>query len=92
MKKKVLAAVLAAMMLGGAVTVTAATDIILDLKIHLIGDITGDGRVNTTDVARANAHAKKTTLLTDYEFECADVNNDGKINTRKPLFCGKFDS
>jgi len=58
-----------------------STDITLDLKIHLRGDINGDGRVNTTDVGRANAHAKKTNILEGYEFACADVSNDGRVNT-----------
>ncbi len=52
-----------------------------DYKIHPVGDVTGDGKVNTLDVARANAHAKSVSLLTDYSFACADVNGDGKVNT-----------
>ena len=52
-----------------------------NVKIHLVGDINGDGRVNTVDVARANAHAKGVTMLTGYELSCADVNNDGRLNT-----------
>lgn len=58
-----------------------STDITLDLKIHLCGDINGDGRVNTADVGRANAHAKRVNPLEGYEFACADVNNDGRVNT-----------
>ncbi len=52
-----------------------------DVKIHLYGDITGDGRLNTIDVAKANAHAKGLTMLLGYDFACADVNNDGRVNT-----------
>ncbi len=52
-----------------------------DVKIHLLGDINGDGKVNTLDVARANAHAKGVNTLTGYELLCADVNGDGKVNT-----------
>ena len=55
-------------------------DISLDLMIHLKGDINGDGRVNVSDVGKANAHAKKTKFLNGYEFECADINGDGTIN------------
>jgi len=63
-------------------SVTVGTDnITQDVKIHLKGDINGDGRVNTTDVGRANAHAKKTTLLTGYELACSDINGDGRVNT-----------
>ncbi len=57
-------------------------DITEALKIHLLGDITGDGRVNTTDVNRAFAHVRKTNYLTGYELVCADVvGTDGKVNT-----------
>lgn len=55
-------------------------DITEALKIHFKGDINGDGRVNVSDVGKANAHAKKTKLLEGYEFACADINGDGRIN------------
>ncbi len=58
------------------------TNIELDVKIHLLGDINGDGHLNTRDVNRANAHAKKTSTLTGYELICADINADGRVNTR----------
>lgn len=57
-------------------------DIAEALKIHLKGDIDGNGRVNTTDVNRAFAHVRKTNILTGYELACADVvGTDGKVNT-----------
>ena len=64
-------------------TVTVgAENVTQDVKIHLKGDINGDGRVNTSDVGKANSHAKGTSTLTGYEFACADVNGDvGKINS-----------
>jgi len=94
MKKKIIGAVLAALMLGGAVTVSAldtSEDVIvlnseeeytLNLKIHLLGDVTGEGDVTTIDFARANAHAKGTSTLTGYELQCADtVKSDGLVTT-----------
>lgn len=51
-----------------------------DLKIHLVGDITGDGKVNAVDVARVNAHAKGVKALEGYEFDCANANADTKVN------------
>lgn len=57
-------------------------DVAQDVKIHLMGDITGDGKLNARDVNRANAHAKKTATLTGYELVCADVNADGRVNAR----------
>lgn len=53
----------------------------LDVTIHLIGDINGDGKISTADVGRANSHAKGVSVLSGYEFDCADVNNDEKITT-----------
>ena len=52
-----------------------------DAKIHLLGDINGDGKVNTMDVARTNAHAKGVSVLSGYEFACVDINGDGRVNT-----------
>ena len=54
-----------------------------DVKIHLKGDINGDGKVNTSDVGKVNAHAKGFSLLSTsgYSFACADTNGDGKVNT-----------
>lgn len=56
-------------------------DITQDAKIHLIGDVTGDGKVNTIDVARANTCAKGVSALSEYEYACADANGDGRVNT-----------
>lgn len=62
-------------------TVTVgSSNVVQNVKIHLKGDINGDGKVNIADVGKANAHVKKTSTLTDYEFACADINGDGKIN------------
>lgn len=63
-------------------TVTVgSSNVVQDVEIHLLGDINGDGRVNTSDVGKANSHAKGTSTLTGYDFACADVNGDGRVNT-----------
>ncbi len=62
-------------------TVTVSdSDVSQDVKLHLFGDINGDGKVNAIDVARANAHAKGVTALSGYEFDCVDINGDGRVN------------
>ncbi len=62
-------------------TVTVgASAVTQDVQINLLGDINGDGKVNFSDLGKANAHTKKTLTLTGYEFACADVNADGKVN------------
>ena len=54
----------------------------LDAKIHLMGDIDGNGTVTTMDAMRANSHARGVTLLTDYALKCADVvGTDGTVTT-----------
>ena len=63
-----------------SVTVSTGTKT-QNAQIHLLGDINGDGRINTSDVGKANMHAKNRKLLTGYEFACADINGDGRINT-----------
>ena len=51
-----------------------------DVKIHLIGDIDGNGKVNTGDVAKLNGHLKGSNKLTDeYQLLCANING-GSLN------------
>ena len=57
-------------------------DVSVETKIHLLGDINGDGKITIIDYARANAHAKGVQQLTGYELQCADtVKQDGIITT-----------
>ena len=63
-------------------TVTVgSSNVVQDVKIHLKGDITGDGKVNTFDIVKMNLHAKKKTELTGYELLCGYITGDGKVNT-----------
>ena len=58
------------------------TAVTQDVKIHLLGDVNGDGKVNTRDVGMVNQHVREVKFIDGYEFACADVVNDGKLNTR----------
>lgn len=56
-------------------------DMIQDAKIHLIGDVDGNGRVNVGDTAKIYSYLKRTILINDeYMLLCADVDGNGKIN------------
>ncbi|MBE6782658.1 MAG: hypothetical protein E7536_01440 [Ruminococcaceae bacterium] len=61
------------------VEVVDGVAVVQDLKIHLKGDINGDGKVIITDYTAVLRHVKKTAALEGYEFDCADVNGDGKV-------------
>ena len=51
-----------------------------NVKIHLIGDIDGNGRVNTGDVSKLNSYLKGSTAIEDeYLLACANVTG-GKLN------------
>ena len=63
-------------------TVTVGSTVVIqDVKIHLKGDIDGNGKVNVGDTAKVYAHVKNSTPITDaYLLLCADVSGDGKVN------------
>jgi len=58
------------------------SNINLDTKICLIGDINGDGRINIKDWNIMYEHINETSEIKDYSLLCADVNNDGKVNIK----------
>lgn len=54
---------------------------LLNIALHLPGDLNGDGRINMADVSIAYAHCRQTALLTDdYLVRCADYNGDGNVS------------
>lgn len=93
MKKKLMVLALAALLLCGCLTVgvLAAEDVIvlneengyeLNVKINLIGDVSGDGKLNSVDKKLVYNHINAVKGITDeYLMDVADVNNDGKINS-----------
>ena len=59
--------------------VVGTDDVIQDVKIHLLGDINGDGKINAMDKKKIHNHINGE-LLTGYEFEVANVKVDTTIN------------
>lgn len=61
------------------VAVTGGT-LTQDVKLCLLGDVSGDGRLDMGDIARAYAHVRHTSQLKDsYSESCADLVRDNKI-------------
>ncbi len=63
----------------------AGEEVTQDAKIHLLGDVNGDGKLTTRDYSRAFSHITDTKEITDpYEFKCVDICGklDGEIKTR----------
>ena len=63
-----------------SVTVTGG-EMNQDVALNLLGDISGDGKINVGDTAKCYSHVRKTNVLTDaYVLACADISGDGRIN------------
>ena len=52
----------------------------LDVKLHLVGDINGDGNINVADYMPVLAHAKGVSDLSGYSKLCGDITEDDNIN------------
>ena len=64
-------------------TVTVgSSNVVQDVKICLLGDVTGDGKVNLKDWNRIYQHYDNSNVLTDYALACGDVTGDGKVNLK----------
>ncbi len=57
-------------------------DMVQDVEISLLGDATGDGKVNIKDWNRLKNHLVGLDVLTDYQLKCADVTCDEKVNIK----------
>ena len=70
--------------------VVGNSSVIQDVKIHLLGDINGDGTINAKDKKIIYGHINdSSTELTGYIFDVGDVNKDGAINAKdKKLIFG----
>lgn len=49
--------------------------------MRLLGDVSGDGKINIGDVSKLYSHIKGTSIITDsISVKASDTNGDGKIN------------
>ena len=54
----------------------------LDAKIHLLGDVTGDGRLRSNDLSVVYDHVSGEALIEDeYIFACADIDGNGRLRS-----------
>lgn len=63
-----------------AVTVSNKS-VACNIRLYLLGDVTGDGVINVGDVSKVYSHVRGTAVITDpYILLCADVTGDGNLN------------
>ena len=69
---------------GGTYTVDANVTLYAVWSTYIIGDLTGDGLVNSKDLTRMQKYASSggDGSVTVSSFEAADVNADGKFNAK----------
>lgn len=64
------------------IVVVNSTSVVQDAKIHLLGDLTGDGCISSNDLTAAYDHVSgENTILDDYIFRCADIDGSGRIRS-----------
>ncbi len=62
--------------------VVNSTSVVQDAKIHLLGDVTGDGRLRSNDLSVVYDHVSGETLIEDaYIFACADIDGNGRLRS-----------
>ena len=66
-----------------------SSNVMQDVKIHLKGDIDGNGTITTKDRTFINRHLEETKLLTDYQFLCGDIDGNGTITTKDRTFINR---
>lgn len=59
---------------------TVADSLTQDVKLCVLGDVTGDGKINVADTSRAYAHVRGSAVLDAYALDCANMNGDTRVN------------
>ena len=55
-----------------------------------LGDISGDGKLSSSDLLKIKKHLLKATTLKDEYFKAADINQDGEISSSDLLKIKKY--
>ena len=62
--------------------VVGSSSLIQNVKIHLLGDVNGDGRLRSNDLSIAYDHVSGEALIEDdYIFACADIDGNGRLRS-----------
>lgn len=67
---------------GNMVKLYSGTTVLDSLTVIVSGDVTGDGLVNSRDIAMLQRHVTGNSLLTNAFFVAGDLTLDAKINSR----------
>ena len=52
-----------------------------NVKLCVLGDVTGDGKINVADTSKTYSHVRGSSSLTDaYALACANMNGDSRLN------------
>lgn len=97
--KKAMAAIMATMMVAGAMSVTAvsAADIeetptisVAEEKTYIPGDTNMDGKITVTDSIMVLKHISHIKELTEEQMKAGDINGDGKITLADSLGINRY--
>ncbi len=70
-------------------TLTGNVTLYAKMRLKVLGDIDGDGKVNSVDLFRLKLFVKQIVIPSENEYTAADINGDGKV-TAVDLFDLRF--
>lgn len=66
---------------GDIINITAPSGDSKSYKVSIIGDVSGDGDINTLDLLKVLKHIKGDSVLSGEMLQSADTNNDGVVDS-----------